>query len=54
MFMTVFPIMKMLFIHTVDRCSRDRSVGIATGYGLGGLGSIPHSARFLSSSQRPD
>jgi hypothetical protein len=29
-------------------------VGIATGYGLDSQGSIPGSARFLSSPQRPD
>jgi hypothetical protein len=34
--------------------SRDSSIGIATGYGLGGPGSIPSSERFLSSSQHPD
>jgi hypothetical protein len=33
--------------------SRDSSVSIATGYGLGCSGSIPGSVRFLS-SQRPD
>jgi hypothetical protein len=34
--------------------SRDSSVGIATGYGLEGLGSIRGSIRFLSSPQRLD
>jgi hypothetical protein len=33
--------------------SRDCSVGIATGYGLNGPCSIPGSARFSSSPQRP-
>jgi hypothetical protein len=30
------------------------SVGIATGYRLGGPGSIPSRARFFSSPQHPD
>jgi hypothetical protein len=30
------------------------SVGIATSYGMGGLDSIPNSAEFFSSPQRPD
>jgi hypothetical protein len=34
--------------------SRDSSVGIVTGYMLDGPGSIPGSARFLISPQRPD
>jgi hypothetical protein len=35
--------------------SRHSSVGIATGYGLDGRGSIPNKAKgFLSSPQRPD
>jgi hypothetical protein len=34
--------------------SRGSSVGIATGYGMDGLCSIPGSARFLSSPERPD
>jgi hypothetical protein len=36
-----------------DSESRDSSVGIAMGCGLDGLGSIPDSARFVSSTQRP-
>jgi hypothetical protein len=34
--------------------SGDSSVGIATGYGLDGLGSIAESVRFVSSPQRSD
>jgi hypothetical protein len=34
--------------------SREISVGMATGYGLDGLGSIPGSARFFFSPQLPD
>jgi hypothetical protein len=30
------------------------SVGIATGYGLHNLGSVPGSARYFSTPQRPD
>jgi hypothetical protein len=34
--------------------SRDSSVGIATGYGIDGPGSIPGGERIFSSPQRPD
>jgi hypothetical protein len=34
--------------------SRDSSVGIATGYRLGSPGSLPGSARFFYTPQRPD
>jgi hypothetical protein len=35
--------------------SQNSSVGVATGYGLDGRGSIPRSGkRFFSSPQRPD
>jgi hypothetical protein len=34
--------------------SQDSSVGIARAYGLDDAGSIPGSARFVSSPQRPD
>jgi hypothetical protein len=36
------------------RGSRGSSVGVVTGYGLDVPGSIPGSARFFSSPQRPD
>jgi hypothetical protein len=36
------------------RASPDRSVSIATGYGLDSPVSIPGSSRFFSTSQRPD
>jgi hypothetical protein len=45
----------MLFsFHFSSSRNWDRSVGIATGYGLDGPGSIPGNARFFSSPQRPD
>jgi hypothetical protein len=34
--------------------SQGSSVGIVTGYSLDGLGLIPGSAKFFSSSQHPD
>jgi hypothetical protein len=44
---------KIYFIVMFQR-SRDSSVGIATGYGLEGRGSIPGRVKIFSSPQRPD
>jgi hypothetical protein len=59
MIQTVTKYLQCGFLFTshswVPEGGRDSSVGIATGYGLDGLGSIPGmSKRFLSPSRRPD
>jgi hypothetical protein len=38
----------------LERRSRDNPIGAATSYRLDDFGSIPGSARFFSSPQRPD
>jgi hypothetical protein len=42
------------FIANIICRNRDSSVDIATGYGLDGPDSIPGSARFFPSPERPD
>jgi hypothetical protein len=44
----------LLYRYVIIIMSRDSSVGIATGYGLHGPGSIPGRVSFLSYSRRPD
>jgi hypothetical protein len=39
-----------IILEPSDRKSRDSLVGVPTGYGLGGKGSIPGIARFLSTA----
>lgn len=50
---TFSPVKFIFWASTVLNMSRDRSVGIATGYVLDGPGSRPISLRFLFSPQHP-
>jgi hypothetical protein len=43
-----------MFVYNMKKLSEDSSVGIETGYGPDGPGSIPDNARFFSSPQCPD
>jgi hypothetical protein len=53
-FQRIARIVLRLGYDTLHPMSRDSSVDIATDYGLEGRGSIPGSARFFSTPQRPD
>jgi hypothetical protein len=44
----------MIYLLVCKLNSQDRLLGIATGYGLDGRGSIPGKGKIFSSAQRPD